>query len=42
MRRAIASLGDGRAATAIKYGLIVTGRIGARLNAAFLALKGAE
>jgi pilus assembly protein Flp/PilA len=51
MRHAIAFLRDERAATAVEYGLIVTGialgtlavlsGVGARLNAAFLVLKGA-
>jgi pilus assembly protein Flp/PilA len=51
MRHAIAFLRDEHAATAIEYGLIVTGialgtlavlsGVGARLNAAFLVLKGA-
>ena len=51
MRHAIAFLRDERAATAIEYGLIVTGialgtlavlsGIGARLTAAFLLLKDA-
>jgi pilus assembly protein Flp/PilA len=51
MRHAIAFLRDERAATAIEYGLIVTGialgtlavlsGIGERINAAFLALKDA-
>jgi pilus assembly protein Flp/PilA len=51
MRHATAFLRDQRAATAIEYGLIVTGialgtlavlsGIGERLNAAFLALKDA-
>jgi len=51
MRHVLAFLKDERAATAIEYGLIVTGialgtlavlsGIGARLAAAFLLLKGA-